>query len=188
MVGYASPVAPQLGIHWVNTSTHNLLSATDEGGDHPHLASRKDPHLPDPGAPPNATHSQRLFAYFTHREEPPVALTALGLWNQTKIGPLPLDRRVNDRIWRTSHVLPFLGHVALERIHCSRAENGSYIRAVVNGAVQPLDDCQSGPGQSCPLDDFAKYVEQRVKLYGDFEAACRVEGDEESKSMLETMA
>lgn len=173
MVGYASPVAPQLGIHWVNTSTHNLLSAEEGEGDHPHELTGKDPHLPDPDRPPNATHSQRLFPYFTHREEPAVALVALGLWNQTKWGPLPLDRRVDDRVWRTSHVLPFLGHVALERIRCRNS--ASYIRTIVNGAVQVLEECSSGPGNSCPIQDFAHYVQSRMETYGDFEGVCQVD-------------
>lgn len=173
MVGYASPVAPYLGVHWLNTSTHNLLSAEEGEGDQPHHhLQQKDPKLPSPGTPPNATHSQKLFAYFTHREEPPVALVALGLWNQTQSGPLPLDHRVEHRPWRTSHVLPFLGHVALERIRCD--DDSSYVRAIVNGAVQTLDDCQDGPGGSCPLNKFSEYVKQRMELFGDFKGACKL--------------
>jgi hypothetical protein len=168
MVGYASPVAPYLGVHWLNTSTHNLLSIDEEDGDHPHPRV-----LPKPKLPPNATHTQRLFTYFTHREEPPVALVALGLWNQTAKGPLPLDRRVDDRVWRTSHVLPFLGHVAIERMRCKNTSE-NFIRTIVNGAVQKLDHCHDGPGGSCPLEEFRAFVERRVAQYGDFAGACAV--------------
>lgn len=176
MVGYASPVAPYLGVHWLNTSTHNLLSAEEGEGDHPHrpynAASKKDPNLPAPPGPPNSTHTQKLFAYFTHREEPPMALVALGLWNQTTVGPLPLDIRQKDRVWRTSHVLPFLGHVAIERMRCDDKQN--YIRAIVNGAAQAMDHCQDGPGNSCPIDQFKEFVDQRMTEYGDIEGACKV--------------
>jgi acid phosphatase len=181
MVGYASPVAPYLGVHWLNTSTHNLLSANGSGSDHPHFGfdAAKDPDLPGPGGSPNSTHTQKLFLYFTHREEPPIALVALGLWNQTSIGPLPLDRRVDNRVWRTSHVLPFLGHVALERMRCDDKED--YVRAIVNGAVQKLDHCQSGPGKSCPIEQFASFVEGRMKEYGDIDTACKAK-DEDDKA------
>lgn len=174
MVGYASPVAPYLGVHWLNTSTHNLLAADGSEGSHP-SALMKDPDLPGPGGSPNSTHTQKLFVYFTHREEPPMALVALGIWNQTKIGPLPFDRRPDDRVWRTSHVLPFLGHVALERIQCGSKKKKDYVRTIVNGAVQKLDHCQSGPGHSCPLDQFSDFVQDRMKEYGDIDAACKAE-------------
>ena len=172
MVGYASPVAPYLGVHWLNTSTHNILSAGKKGGDHPHYVAAKDSSLPGPGGSPNSTRTQQMFIYFTHREEPPVALVALGLWNQTKVGPMPLDRRPDERVWQTSHVLPFLGHVAIERIGCDDGQD--YVRTIVNGAVQRLEHCQSGPGHSCPLKQFTAFVDERVAQYADFEGACKV--------------
>jgi acid phosphatase len=173
MVGYASPVAPFLGVPWLNTSTHNILSANGREGDHPHYNIFKDPDLPGPGGSPNSTHTQKLFAYFTHREEPPIALVALGIWNQTKVGPMSLERRGDDRVWRTSHVLPFLGHVAIERIGCD--DKKDYVRTIVNGAVQKLDHCKSGPGSSCPIQQFADFVAARVEEYGDIEGACKAE-------------
>lgn len=66
--------------------------------------------LPPPDAPPDTEHTQLFFPYFTHREEPPVALVALGLWNDTAPSPFKMDHK---RKWKTSHVLPFLGHGAL---------------------------------------------------------------------------
>jgi acid phosphatase len=173
MVGYASPVAPYLGVHWLNTSTHNLLAASGRDGDHPHFDVSGEPKLPGPGGSPNSTHTQKLFAYFTHREEPPMALVALGIWNQTTVGPMPLDQRVDDRVWRTSHVLPFLGHVAIERITCDDEQD--YVRTIVNGAVQQLDHCKSGPGHSCPLQQFADFAAERMETYGDISGACKVD-------------
>lgn len=46
--------------------------------------------------PPNQTHTQYLFPYFTHREEPPMALVALGIWNQTEQYDLPTDRNPGE--------------------------------------------------------------------------------------------
>lgn len=96
----------------------------------------------------------------------------------------------HGRRWKTSHVLPFLGHVALERINCPakgpdvhttdartphfRPED-DFIRVIVNGAVQELESCKDGPGRSCPMDAFGKFVAERVERYKDFEGACKVD-------------
>ncbi|GAA5874082.1 hypothetical protein JCM3774_001601 [Rhodotorula dairenensis] len=192
-VGYGSKVAPYLGAQWLNVSTHNLLSAY--GPKHPHPAPIPTTvagklaafffksKLPAPTLPPNATHTQLLFPYFTHREEPPVALVALGIWNTTT-EQLPTDVMPKDRLWKTSHLLPFLGHVAIERLSCDAAPGSrpgrrhrkeEYIRVMVNGAPQALGECQDGPGDSCKMDEFAKFVERRMDLYGDIKGACKKE-------------
>lgn len=76
MVGYQSKVSPFLGFPWLNTSLHNLLSIGtpvhkvpkhDDGDDGLFygILGKKDPDLPDSDGPPNSTHTQKLFAYFT---------------------------------------------------------------------------------------------------------------------------
>lgn len=77
MVGYQSKVSPFLGFPWLNTSLHNLLSIGtpvhkvpkhDDGDDDGlfyGILGKKDPNLPDSDGPPNSTHTQKLFAYFT---------------------------------------------------------------------------------------------------------------------------
>jgi hypothetical protein len=103
-----------------------------------------------------------------HREEPPVALVALGLWNTSHLSPHSMD---HSRLWKTSHVLPFLGHVALERLSCKGEQD--YMRVIVNGAAQELDTCRDGPGGSCELGRFEAYVKERVERWKDFEGACK---------------
>lgn len=189
MTGYGAPVAPYLGVPWLNTSLHNILETDDSRHGHPSTGNydllSSSSKLPKPDLPPNATHTQRLFVYFTHREEPPVALVALGIWNQTEVGPLPLDSRPDNRVWQTSHVLPFLGHVAIERLECNISkkpnEREEYARVIVNGAVQrlPRKDLADGPGHSCRLDRFQKYVQSRVEMYGDFNKACEKKDEQE---------
>ncbi|GAA5851741.1 hypothetical protein JCM8547_001192 [Rhodosporidiobolus lusitaniae] len=190
-VGYGAAVAPYLGIGWLNTTTHNLVSAYEEPHPHPNTTDPAPPSsrfslssvvsilsgkkLPPPSAPPDATHTQLLFPYFTHREEPPFALVALGLWNTTT-ADLPTDRMPPHRVWKTSHVLPFLGHVAIERIGCDGEHDDprkDYIRVLVNGAPQQLPTCHDGPGGSCALGDFEKFVADRVEQYKDFVGACK---------------
>lgn len=179
MVGYDAPVAPYLGIPWITAATHNILASPDDGHEHdlgPHAwGSPFKDKLPGPDKPPNGTHSQKTFIYFTHREEPPVALVALGIWNQTKVGPLPTDRRPDDRHWMTSHVLPFLGHVAIEKLECGSKKPKPFVRVLVNGAAQrlPRPELSDGPGGSCEMGRFQAYVKERAELYGDFTSACR---------------
>lgn len=36
----------------------------------------------------------------------------------------------------------------------------------------PLPTCASGPGASCPLNDFVKYVANRQAVLGDFVQRC----------------
>ncbi|GAA6010364.1 hypothetical protein JCM11491_006287 [Sporobolomyces phaffii] len=199
IVGYASPVAPYLGIGWVNTSTHNLLSAYEKPHDHPEVApakKTKKPNLPPPSAPPDGTHSQLFFMYITHREEPPLAAVALGLWNTTE---LPTDHMLKERKWKTSHLLPFLGHITIERLACDveeltsidgtsddggdddGGETHDYIRVVINGSPQPLPYCNDGPGGSCDMAEFAQHVKDRVEMYKDREGACKKEDDESAR-------
>lgn len=89
---------------------------------------------------------------------------------------LPTDRINYDRAWRTSRLLPFLGHVGLERLSCSNATGateGTYVRAIVNGAPMPLPNpCNAdGPGDSCAGADFQTFVQARSEMY-DFSTDC----------------
>ncbi|KAL7280669.1 hypothetical protein ACG7TL_005608 [Trametes sanguinea] len=174
-IGYGNPIAPQLGMPWVRNAL-DILSAND-----------------------TQIFNQTLYVLFTHREEPPLILTALGLFNNSAYYPsldvnstMPTDRINHQRAWKTSEILPFLGHVGIERLQCTNttlestspstsdlgaedvAEDGSFMRVLVNGAPIPLPECQDGPGDSCALGSFADYIAQRVALYGDFIGACGI--------------
>lgn len=147
-----------------------------------------------------ATFNQTLYISFSHREEPPLVLTALGLFNNSAYYPalpvnstMPTDRVNRARAWRTSEILPFLGHVGIERLQCGGATmdsatrtggagegaedvgaDGAYVRVLVNGAPIPVPECQDGPGASCALASFGGYIAQRAAVYGDFVGACGI--------------
>lgn len=55
----------------------------------------------------------------------------------------------------------------------SEIKHSDHIRVIVNGAVQKLPNCNSGPGGSCPLLEFKDYVQTRAEAYSDFEGACK---------------
>lgn len=65
--------------------------------------------------------------------------------------------------------------------HASSASNSSeptsvktksYVRIRADNAPVPIPVCSSGPGASCPLDQFTKYVAQRKSVAGDFGERC----------------
>ncbi|WVR07739.1 hypothetical protein IAU60_004782 [Kwoniella sp. DSM 27419] len=181
MMGYGSKLAPYLGAPWVKSAKH-LLKGRDNGGDeHPNVP--KDggmsewfkSKLPKPKLPPNATHTQLLHPSFTHRESPAFVAVFLNLFNSPD-HPHPssetprLDQRIDDRAWRTSHLVSFLGHVALERFHCKG--DGDYVRAVVNGIQKEMTGCSDGVEGSCKWKTFDKWVDERVEHWGDWDGVC----------------
>lgn len=152
-----------VGFPWVN-ATANLLLANDEAPE------------------------QDLYVSFTHRELPPMVLVALGLFNNSAFGgsqatindTMPSDTINLRRAWRSSHVLPFMTNVAMERLNCSGSygyDDGEYYRVLVNNAPQQLPGCGDGPGLSCSRDAFAGFVGQRGEQFGGYTEACGPEYD-----------
>ncbi|TFK49041.1 phosphoglycerate mutase-like protein [Heliocybe sulcata] len=158
-IGYGNPIGPQLGMPWLRASFDILQSNST-----------------------SSTFNQSLYVSFSHREEPPLVLTALGLFNNSEYyqsldvnSTMPTDEINYARVWKTSEILPFLGHVGLERLECSGNQgNGTYVRALVNSAPIPIPNCQDGPGSSCAIDAFGQYMSERAALYGDFVGACGI--------------
>ena len=131
---------------------------------------------------PNDTLAQPLHIWFTHREEIPFVTHALDLFHgHTKSSrAMPLDRINHERIFKTSEILPFLGNVVLERLKCSATKDeesaGAFVRIIVNGAAKVQPSCNSGPGGTCPLNDFVKIVDTLPGIYGNLDKVCRESG------------
>ena len=161
MVGPLNPLSPYLGFPWLQSQLE-LLSDYSETS-----AVRR-------GWPED----QKFFLGFTHREVPPFVATALGIFNSSssEIEEFPTDRINWVRAWRMSDLIPFLGHVGMERITCDRNDAGrpgeDFIRFVANTAPRPIPNCQSGPGASCPFEEFKKMVKRGAREYGDFHSVC----------------
>lgn len=51
-----------------------------------------------------------------------------------------------------------------------------FVRVVVNEAVAPLDNCMTGPGLSCPLNDYTDYVDSRISGR-EFSEVCNLTND-----------
>jgi acid phosphatase len=166
-VGYGNNVAGAVGLPWLN-ATAKLLMGADADED--------------------------LYVSFTHRELPPMVMVAMGLFNNSQFGgdpaavnaTMPLDRIQYRRSWRASHILPFLGNLALERLNCSGApgyDDGEYYRALVNSSPQPLSACADGPGTSCSRRGFEAYVQERTALFPGFTEACGVGYDNSTDTL-----
>lgn len=161
-VGYGNGISGVVGLPWFNASANLLM---EESGD-----------------------DQDIFVSFTHRELPPMVFVAMGLFNNSAFGgseatmndTMPLDRINHRRAWKSSHVLPFLSNLAIERLNCSGSygyEDGDYYRVLVNSAPQPLPNCADGPGTTCSRTGFGQYLQERVDMFQGFSEKCGVDYD-----------
>lgn len=98
-------------------------------------------------------------------------LVALGLFDSEDALPADHVPVESSRSWWTSRIMPFLGHVGLERLHC--ADSPDSVRLIVNESPVSIPGCQDGKGGTCPLKDFEDLIESRKKIYHDFETGCR---------------
>ena len=116
---------------------------------------------------------------------------AIGVFDKQE--PLALDRIPRNRLWRNSRISPMRGTIAFERLNCRVGppnkpkhphkpgpkpshpgpRNETFVRILINEAVYPVPSCQDGPGKSCALKDYAKYVSKKLKDIGDFAKLCQ---------------
>ncbi|EHA48160.1 acid phosphatase PHO1 [Pyricularia oryzae 70-15] len=52
------------------------------------------------------------------------------------------------------------------------SRNETFVRIRINEAVYPVPSCQDGPGKSCRLADYAKYVSDKLEAIGSFSKLC----------------
>ncbi|KAI9743061.1 MAG: hypothetical protein M1818_003356 [Claussenomyces sp. TS43310] len=173
MVGHGNPLSSYLGFPWLNT-TSQLMSKF-----HAPRHSDSIPEIPDDDG-------QRFFLAFTHREVPPFIATALGLFNSSNsyAEEFPTDRINWSRSWRMAELIPFLGHVGIEKLTCSGrfgddVGEKEFIRIIANSAPRPIPKCQDGPGASCSFDRFTDLVRKGMDEYGDFDGICKNKVDVE---------
>lgn len=162
MVGPMNPLSPYLGFPWLQAQAKIFQHITAD--DHPGT-----------GWPA----SQRFFLSFTHREVPPFVATALGLFNSSSNAAeqFPTDHINWTRAWKMSDLIPFLGHVGMEKMTCERGAvhgdgPGEFIRFIANTAPRPIPDCQDGPGASCEFHRFRELIGKGARAHEDFHKVC----------------
>lgn len=127
--------------------------------------------------------NRTLYVDFSHDNLMVAVFSAMGLFNQTD-GPLDTTKVTNGRTWIISKIVPFSGHMTVERLSCSphpksfaasrsrpmgwwewiagagqAADNDhepkeEYVRVFVNDVRQPLGFCGAGEDGMCKLGDF----------------------------------
>jgi acid phosphatase len=162
--GYGAPASGAIGFPWVNATFNALMNTQNNMS--------------------NATTDQDLYISFTHRELPPTVLVALGLFNNSAFsganninGTMPTDVINHRRAWKSSHILPFLTNVALEKMECDSFgfQKGEYYRVLVNNSPQSLIGCSNGPGESCEESDMTTWLADRAAVVGDYGTTCGVD-------------
>ncbi|OBA17005.1 acid phosphatase [Metschnikowia bicuspidata var. bicuspidata NRRL YB-4993] len=105
----------------------------------------------------------RVLLSFTHDNEIETFHAALGLFEPDE--DLPTDHIPFPIPYSHIQVTPQGARTITEKFSCGDA---TYVRYVVNDAVIPIKTCQDGPGFSCELSDFEKYIDLRLegKSYG----------------------
>ncbi|KAF2116521.1 histidine phosphatase superfamily [Lophiotrema nucula] len=117
-----------------------------------------------------------LFLSFVHDGDIAPMITALDIINEDE--HLPITHIPQKRRWRKSQVAPMGGRVIFEMLSCGVEESREkYVRININDGITALPDCQSGPGQSCPLDDFVAKMKRRGEELGDFREKCGLSDD-----------
>ncbi|KAI9930952.1 acid phosphatase pho5 [Aspergillus wentii] len=110
----------------------------------------------------------RLSFNFAHDTNIVPIVTALGLATPTE--HLPVDRIPFGNPFSIGNIVPMGGHLTIERLTCDAtpiSSAGTYVRLVLNEAVVPFHFCQSGPGYSCPLDEYTSILSESLPNYVD---------------------
>ena len=66
-----------------------------------------------------------------------------------------------DRLWKTSHLLPFLGHIAIERLHCEADNSDTNDAPGPHGLLRALfgnDDGKDRPRPTHPRKDYVRIL------------------------------
>lgn len=96
---------------------------------------------------------------------------------------LPVTHRPKYRLWQTSQIVPMNGRIIFERLSCRSpvtSDSGidrAFVRINVNDGIVAIPDCDSGPGSSCPLEDFLVMVRRREKDLVGFRWRCGLDYD-----------
>lgn len=94
---------------------------------------------------------------------------------------LPITHIPHDRKWRKSQVSPMGGRIIFELLSCNTTGSASppdkFVRLNINDGITAIPGCDSGPGKSCPLDEFVARTKRKGEKLEDFRELCELDGD-----------
>ncbi|CDO92877.1 unnamed protein product [Kluyveromyces dobzhanskii CBS 2104] len=142
--GAGNPMSAPIGSVLVNAS-YNLLAQSDDA-------------------------DNKVWLSFSHDTDIQQFITALGLIDNG-VTDYSLEQVDFQNIQQLSWVTPMGARIFTEKLKCG---NSSYVRYIVNDAVIPVPGCSSGPGFSCPMEDFTEYITDRLRDV-DYVSNCEVQ-------------
>jgi acid phosphatase len=114
-----------------------------------------------------------LIGYSVHDGDIAPMMTALDVINDEQ--NLPITHIAPDRKWRKSQVSPMGGRVIFELLSCDTTSQSSpekFVRLNINDGITAIPGCESGPGKSCPLAEFAERTKKKGEEAGNFKELC----------------
>ena len=195
-ISHGSPLGPIQGVGYINELIGRLKNSPAQQSPQTNntlLASSETFPL-----------DRTMYIDFSHDNLIIAVFSAMGLFNQTG-GPLDTTKIAKDRTWITSKMVPFSGHMTVERLSCpsrssldtsrsmwrvarrggdgkkrdedeDEGKKGEYVRIFVNDARQPLHFCGASGDGMCKLEEFLRSQEYAMNNgFGDF-AECRYTG------------
>jgi len=141
--GFGVPLSPTVGFPYAEQVT-TLLNETE------------------------TTYCQKIFPAFSQDTQLNVIYTGFGL-NYDDESAYPTTSINTTRNYKSSRNVAMGSRIVTERVTC---DGEKYVRFMINDAVVPHPECQSGPGLSCPLADWVNYMAARKEQVGDFVTEC----------------
>lgn len=132
---------------------------------------KSGPETPVEGAEDGNNIVGPLSVAFTHDNQINQMVSSLGVFDLQP--PLAADSMNSSRIYVSSRNNPMRGTVTFERLNCS---GDLHLRLLLNDAVYPVPACASGPGSSCPLEQYnSEVLAKKWEEAGSFETFCELE-------------
>ncbi|KAF8653453.1 hypothetical protein AX16_003928 [Volvariella volvacea WC 439] len=182
--GYGQPLGPVQGVGYINELIARLTNSPVRDNTQTNSTLDSDPAT----FPLNRT----FYADFSHDNQMIAIYSAMGLFMQKRaIDPV---RPKEGRSWRVGWLVPFSAQMVTERLECvvdevegaehhpdhhhrrrrhrddDKGETRTYVRILVNDAVQPLEFCGGNEDGLCELDRFVEsQAYARNDGDGDFE-------------------
>ncbi|KAF4317710.1 hypothetical protein JM18_007075 [Phytophthora kernoviae] len=125
------------------------------------------------------TYCQKIFVAFSQDTQINVMYSGFGLNYDESYATDAINATRN---FRSSRVISMGSRLVTERITCG---SDSYVRFNINEQVVPLPGCQSGPGVTCPLNEFVEYMKTRKTQVGDFVTECASTGGSSECTLFE---
>ncbi|KAF1830149.1 phosphoglycerate mutase-like protein [Decorospora gaudefroyi] len=132
----------------------------------------------------------KIMAAFSNDGQINQIAAMLGVFDNQQ--SLPGNKLPPNRLFRSSLICPMRGTIAFERLFCpliasntasrsgqsgyNSTSSDAYMRIRINDAVYPVVGCTSGPGSSCPVEQYHSIIGGKLAEAGDFNKLCNVTG------------